>query len=129
MPSGILVSLELVGMQLRAHILHEVHDQGLLAPARNGSPESRSILADLEHGADRNSDVCEDKAAALEGRLLQREQVQIVRRPMAEVKARECGASGQEEAALALEECVEDLALERGQLARYRGGHGDASLR
>ncbi len=35
---------------------------------------------------------------------------------MAEVKARERGASGQEEAALALEECVEHLALERVSL-------------
>src|SRR5262245_13809005 len=107
-------------MELRAHILHEVDHHALIATAQDGSPEPRSILADVELGTDRGSHLSEDEAAALERRLLQREQVQIVRRAVAEVEARQRSASGQEETALALEERVEDLALKRGQLARCR---------
>src|SRR5215212_8561355 len=51
----------------------------------------------------------------------------VIRRSMAEMKSCERGTAREEEPALALEEGVEHVLLERGQLARRGGGHGRAS--
>src|ERR1044071_8590427 len=114
---------------LVTHILHQIDDEAFVPASEDHALEAWGILPDLELAAGRGGDVGQDEAAALERGWLRGEQIEIVSRSVAQVEAGERGSAGEEETALALEERIEDVALERGQLARSRGGHGGASLR
>jgi hypothetical protein len=113
----------------RPDVSHQVDDQTFVTAREDHALEARSVLPDLKLATECCGDIGKDEAPPLEGRIFGREEVQVIRRAMAEMKSGKRGAACEKETALALEERVEDLALERGQLARCGGAHGYAIRR
>jgi len=74
-------------VELGAEVLHEVHDKAVASTREDQALEARRILTNVETAAQRGRDLGQHEAAALEGRLLRREQSQVVGRSMSEVKA------------------------------------------
>ena len=124
-----MIALELLGMALRAHVFHQVDDETFATAREDRALEAGGVLTELQVAAEGYRDVGEDEAAALEGHGLHREQIEVIRGSMAKMKAGERSTAGEKEPALACKERLEDVALERSELARCRRGHGGASLR